>query len=214
MFEGYGLHSKAKFLDVNKQSKFLANLEGLTLMGKISKANPFQKLLSTVNFSRKHGSAGPRMQGLANTTPDEAVKAEVEIMYEAIRHNNSNITVDELEEILVNQDGKCYWSGVPLIAPTNGTTGYSLSMSPDRLDNSGKIWGDYTKNNIVITTQFANRGRVNVNPEDIAHQCRQMGWEPMWFTDPRRDYFLSQVKKDPSLLKTSRKKATKKNKRK
>jgi len=214
MFEGYGLHSKANFLDDNKQSKFMANLEGLTVKGKISQANPFKKLLSTVNFSKEYSSAGPRAKGWANATLDENMKNDIEIMYDEIRHENSNITTTELEEILVNQDGKCYWSRVPLIAETNGTTGYSLSMSPDRLDNSGKIWGDYTKNNIVITTQFANRGRVDINPEDIAHQCRQMGWEPMWFTDPRRDYFLSQVKKDPSLLKTARKKGTKKNKRK
>jgi len=214
MFEGYGLHSKAKFLDDNKQSKFLANLEGLTLMGKISKASPFKTLLSTVDLSVRSGSAGPRAIKWAKDTLDENIKNEIETMYEEIRHENSNITAAELEEIFVNQDGKCYWSGLPLIAQTNGTTGYSLSMSPDRLDNSGKIWGDYTKNNIVITTQFVNRGRRDINPEDIAHQCRQWGWEPMWFTDPRRDYFLSQVKKDPSLLKTARKKNTKKNKRK
>jgi hypothetical protein len=214
MFEGYGLHSKAKFLDEKKQSKFLANLEGLTVLGKILKADPFKKLLSTVNFSREWSSAGPRPHAWANDTLDEGTKGKIEIMYEEIRHHNSNITVAELEEIFVNQDGKCYWSRVPLIAQTNGTTGYSLSMSPDRLDNSGKIWGDYTKNNIVITTQFANRGRVDINPEDIAHQCRQLGWEPMWFTDPRRDYFLSQVKEDPSLLKTARKKGSKKNERK
>ena len=204
-------HSVAKFLDDKKQPKFLANLEGLTITNKPSKANPFKKLLSTVNFSKDHGSAGPRMQGLANNTKDKSTKTEIEIMYEEIRHENSNITVDELEEIFAEQDGQCYWSGMPLLPHTNGTTGYALSMSPDRLDNSGKIWGDYTKTNIVITTQFANRGRVDVNPEDIAWQCRQMGWEPMWFNDPRRDYYLSQVKQDPSLLKTARKKTTKEN---
>ncbi len=210
MFKGIELHSAAKFLDEKKQSKFLANLEGVTVKGKALRSNPFKKLLSTVKFSAEYSSAGPRAKGWADGTLDENIKKDIETMYEEIRHENSNITTEDLEEIFVRQDGKCYWSGVPLLPETNGTTGYSLSMSPDRLDNSGKVWGDYTVLNIVITTQFANRGRVDINPEDMAWQCCQMGWKPLWFNDPRRKYYRLQVEKDPSLLKTARKKGTKK----
>jgi len=212
MFEGNKLHSAAKFVDKKKQSKFMANLEGVTLLGKVLKKNPFKGLLSTVNFSKETGSAGPRAVKWAAETLDRNIKEDIEKMYDDLRHENSDITLEDLEEIFVRQDGKCYWSKIPLVPETNGTTGYSLSMSPDRLDNSGKIWGDYTIPNIVITTQFANRGRVDINPEDIAWQCRQMNWEPMWFNDPRREYYLSRVKEDPSLLKTSRKKKKKENK--
>jgi len=188
MFEGYGLHSKAKFLDEKKQSKFLANLEGLTVLGKILKADPFKKLLSTVNFSAESGSAGPRAKKFARITDDDYLKENISRMYEEIGHDNSTIDIKTLEEIFVRQDGKCYWSQVPLIPETNGTTGYSLSMSPDRLNNDY----DYTIDNIVITTQLVNRGRCNINPEDFAWQSRQMGWEPMWFNDPRRAAYLKE----------------------
>ena len=187
MFEGNKLHSAAKFLDKKKQDKFKANLEGMTLTGKILKSDSFKKLFSVVKFSAESGSAGPRMKKYLDTK-DIKVAKHIKAMYEKIEHDNSTITKDLLEEIFVRQDGICYWSGVPFVPETIDTTGYSLSMSPDRLDNNK----DYVANNIVISTQFANRGRCNINPEDFAWQCRQLNWEPMWFTDPRRNEYLKE----------------------
>ena len=209
--KAYETHSIAKFVDKKKEDKFMANLVGYTLSGTPSKRDAFKNLLATVNLSVETGSAGPRALKLAKETTDKNTEKDIYQMYDRIRHENSNVTVDQLKDIFAEQDGKCYWTGLPLIPETIFTTFYSLSMSPDRLDNSGKVWGDYTYQNIVITTQMANRGRNSVNPEDAADQFLREGHyrEPMWYTDPRRDYYLMRVKEDPSLLVTSRKKKKK-----
>lgn len=213
--KAYETHSIAKFVDKKKEDKFMANLVGFTPSGRPLKRCPFKALEATVNLSKNTGSAGPRaLKWAKEIKKDKLVKEDIERMYEEIRHENSNVTVDQLKDIFAEQDGKCYWTGLPLIPETIFTTFYSLSMSPDRLDNSGKVWGDYTSLNIVITTSNANRGRCSVNPNDYADQCRQQNsalgsnFEPMWFSDPRRDHYLMRVKEDPSLLKTSRKKKT------
>ena len=213
--KAYETHSIAKFVDKKKEDKFMANLVGFTPSGRLLKRCPFKALLATVNLSMETGSAGPRaLKWAKEIKKDKLVKEDIERMYEEIRHENSNVTVDQLKDIFAEQDGKCYWTGLPLIPETIFTTFYSLSMSPDRLDNSGKVWGDYTSLNIVITTSDANRGRCSVNPHDYADQCLQQNratgsnFEPMWFSDPRRDHYLMRVKEDPSLLKTSRKKKT------
>jgi hypothetical protein len=71
------------------------------------------------------------------------------------------VTPEELEEIWNNQDGKCYWFGVPLDITLlykdhpDWMPKHPMAPSIDKIDVSG----DYTKDNIVITTRFANFGR-------------------------------------------------------
>jgi len=69
------------------------------------------------------------------------------------RNIEHTITKEEIEDIYNNQNGLCYWFGVPLTPSTKHK--YPLQPSLDRLDrNKG-----YTKDNIVICCYTANIGR-------------------------------------------------------
>ena len=71
------------------------------------------------------------------------------------------VTPAELEEIWNNQSGKCYWFGVDLDITLlykdhqDWMPKHPLAPSIDKID----VNGDYSKDNIVITTRFANFGR-------------------------------------------------------
>ena len=71
------------------------------------------------------------------------------------------ITPQDLEDIWLSQEGRCYWFGVPLDLGLLYKTHpdwmpkHPLAPSIDKIDPSG----DYTKENIVICTRFANFGR-------------------------------------------------------
>lgn len=71
------------------------------------------------------------------------------------------VTPDELQEIWERQGGKCYWFGVDLDLDLlyrdheDWMPKHPLAPSIDKID----IDGDYSKDNIVITTRFANFGR-------------------------------------------------------
>lgn len=76
------------------------------------------------------------------------------LVYDSKRRNiEHTITKEEIEEIYNNQNGLCYWFGVPLMPSLKNK--YPLQPSLDRLDrNKG-----YTKENVVICCYTANIGR-------------------------------------------------------
>ena len=80
------------------------------------------------------------------------------------------VTPEDLKEIWENQNGKCYWFGVDLDIKLlykdhpDWMPKHPLAPSIDKID----IYGDYTKDNIVITTRLANFGR-NVCDFDKFH---------------------------------------------
>lgn len=73
------------------------------------------------------------------------------------------ITVEDVLSLWENQDGKCYWLDVPL-SEDELPDRHPLKPSIDRLDNSK----GYIKDNVVITSTFANLGRSNTTVEDFS----------------------------------------------
>lgn len=71
------------------------------------------------------------------------------------------VTPKEIEEVWNMQKGKCYWFGVKLDLGLlysdhpDWMVKHPLAPSIDKID----VDGDYTKENIVICTRFANFGR-------------------------------------------------------
>lgn len=71
------------------------------------------------------------------------------------------VTPEELKEIWEQQDGKCYWFGVDLDMDLlyrdhpDWMPKHPLAPSIDKINPNG----DYEKDNIVITSRFANFGR-------------------------------------------------------
>lgn len=64
-----------------------------------------------------------------------------------------NLTVDFLEELWNNQNGKCYWLNIPIKIEQEKCN--PLTATIERLDPSR----GYTKDNVVWASYFANSGR-------------------------------------------------------
>lgn len=61
-----------------------------------------------------------------------------------------NITIQDLEEILQKQDGKCFYTGIVMLLQSDNENDHSISI--DRYDSSI----GYTKENIVLCISRAN----------------------------------------------------------
>jgi hypothetical protein len=70
------------------------------------------------------------------------------------------ITIEYIKLLWEKQEGKCYWLNIPM----------SLKMSEDGITNLDKVSIDrldnkktYIQGNVVLCTNFANRGRGNAD---------------------------------------------------
>jgi len=111
------------------------------------------------------------------------------------------VTPAELQEIWEKQDGRCYWFGVQLDLGLlykdhpDWMPKHPLAPSIDKID----VNGDYTKENIVITSRFANFGRnvcdfdkfyeivKTLKGEDICQQNQYQQLQPLNQEQPQ-DY--------------------------
>lgn len=73
------------------------------------------------------------------------------------------VTPNDLQAIFEEQGGLCYWLGTPLDPNSVFIPNNPLAISTDRLDNDR----DYSRDNIVITTRFANLGRGSTPADEF-----------------------------------------------
>ena len=79
-----------------------------------------------------------------------------------------DIDAEYILEVFNEQQGKCYWFGIPLIPSIKPRSPYQPSI--DRLDiNKG-----YVKGNIVISSQFANLGRSTQSVDEFKQFISQL----------------------------------------
>jgi hypothetical protein len=65
------------------------------------------------------------------------------------------ITWEDLKKQFEKQDGRCFWSNVPIDPMSVFNIRSPMAMSVDRIDNKK----GYTKRNICLTIRFVNLGR-------------------------------------------------------
>lgn len=75
-----------------------------------------------------------------------------------------HLTPYDLSRKFKDQDGRCYWFGIPLDPMSIFNRFDALAISMDRLDTSEH----YTYDNVVLTTRLANGGRHMVSAEKFA----------------------------------------------
>jgi hypothetical protein len=73
------------------------------------------------------------------------------------------ITEQDLIDMYINQQGKCYWSGLSLDAKYNKIKHHPFAISPERLDNSLP----YDKSNVVLCRRMFNLGRMAFPEKDF-----------------------------------------------
>jgi hypothetical protein len=80
------------------------------------------------------------------------------------------VTAEELEDIFLRQNGRCFWLGIKIDPELIYETWNHLAPSLDRIDSEGP----YSAENIVITTRFANLGRGRLTMKKCADQIRDV----------------------------------------
>ena len=111
--------------------------------------NPWKQLMKNVEMSAEYGAAGarelknPKLSGRKRNTNQSTKRHKI------------TITIYDLKELWKIQNGKCFWMGVDMSLEDLFVSNSPFAVSVERL-NSDK---GYHKDNIVLTTRFANRGR-------------------------------------------------------
>jgi hypothetical protein len=81
-----------------------------------------------------------------------------------------NITVQDLVNMFNTQQGKCYWSKLPLDPTYNKIKHHPFAISPERLDNALP----YDVNNVVLCRRMFNLGRMAFPEKDFEETMIQL----------------------------------------
>lgn len=102
------------------------------------------------------------------------------VRYSQGRNQVSNRPVREIfldEDLLIkkfqDQNGKCYWSGLPLNEEFNAIKHHPFAISVERLDNKQ----GYSYENIVLTRRIFNLGRMAFPEQDFHTVIEQLKQE-------------------------------------
>ena len=111
-----------------------------------------------------------------------AKKLMANVSYSQSRNRVNNRPVKEIlldEGLLIKkfdeQDGKCYWSGLPLKEEYNYIKHHPLAISVERLDNQL----GYTYENTVLTRRLYNLGRMAFPEDEFRKVLKEMNSEIM-----------------------------------
>ncbi len=80
------------------------------------------------------------------------------------------ITEQDIITIYNQQNGKCYWSGLPLDPSFNKIKHHPFAISPERLDNSKP----YDINNVVLCRRLFNLGRMAFPEKDFEEVVKML----------------------------------------
>jgi hypothetical protein len=110
------------------------------------------------NTQRKAAHDFLKESATLNTNGNKVRKGNQSTSYHEV-----HITIDDLKEQWKIQNGKCYWLGIDMSLQDLFISRSPFAVSVDRLVSSGH----YTKDNIVLTTRFANLGKGAYDREDF-----------------------------------------------
>jgi hypothetical protein len=114
-------------------------------------------LWKNVNMSGRGGAAGMR----GDTNPK--LSGRIRKGNQSTSRHDIDIVLDDLKDQWEAQNGRCYWLGVEMSLPDLAVSRSPFAPSVDRLDSSR----GYHRDNIVLTTRFANLGRGAYDRDDF-----------------------------------------------
>ena len=117
----------------------------------------WKKLWTNVNMSATSGSAGARVES------NPKLKGRIRKENQSTSRHDLDITLEDLKEQWAKQEGKCYWLNIDMSLEDLLVSRSPFAPSVDRIDSSR----GYHKDNIVLTTRFANLGRGAYDKEDF-----------------------------------------------
>ena len=124
----------------------------------------WKRLWKNVNMSSISGAAGMR------TDNNPKLSGRLRKGNQSTKRHNVSITIDDVKEIFHQQDGKCFWLNIPMSLEDLFVSHSPFAPSVDRIDNER----GYHKDNIVLTTRFANKGRGAYMGEDFGPRIKKL----------------------------------------
>jgi hypothetical protein len=124
----------------------------------------WKKLWTNVNMSSRHGAAGAR------TKNNPKLQGRIRKGNQSTSYHDVLITIDDLKNQWNIQNGKCYWLNIDMSLEDLMISRSPFAPSVDRLDSAG----EYTKDNIVLTTRFANLGRGAYDNPDFKERLARL----------------------------------------
>ena len=129
--------------------------------------NPWLKVMANVKLSASYGSAGGRH--IQDLIKGGFSQEEINEIIDTRYGGNKVIEIDSifLEKIFFKQNGRCIYLQTIIDPMDVFISHHPLAPSVDRIDNSK----GYTKENIVIATRFANRGKESAEDDWFRNHC-------------------------------------------
>ena len=128
---------------------------------------PWKKVMSNVRLSAAYGSAGGRHIGdlKRGGYSDEEIEEIVNTRY----RGNKEVSIDHtyLEGLFYEQNGRCAYLKTIIDPIDVFIPNHPLAPSVDRIDNSL----GYIRDNVVIATRFANRGKETAEDTWFRTHC-------------------------------------------
>ena len=112
--------------------------------------DPWKHLMKNVELSSEH-IVYVRNRGETSVIPPKKTRYEI------------TITIEDLKELWRIQNGKCFWLGIDMSLEDLFVSYSPFAVSVERLDSNR----GYHKDNIALTTRFANRGRGKYDNENF-----------------------------------------------
>lgn len=81
-----------------------------------------------------------------------------------------DLSVGYMLDLWENQDGRCYYSGLPLREPVYGSGRHAHVASIDRLNPQG----GYTQDNVVWATWICNQAKNSLSVDEYVNLCAQV----------------------------------------
>lgn len=89
---------------------------------------------------------------------------------QSTKRHEVTITIEDLKRIYNEQNGKCYWLGIPMSLEDLFISHSPFAPSVDRIDNQR----GYHPDNIVLATRFANKGRGAYMGDDFGPRIKKL----------------------------------------
>ena len=112
--------------------------------------DPWKHLMKNVELSSEH-IVYVRNRGETSVIPPKKTRYEI------------TITIEDLKELWRIQNGKCFWLGIDMSLEDLFVSYSPFAVSVERLDSNR----GYHKDNIALTTRFANKGRGKYDNESF-----------------------------------------------